>query len=107
MKKIILLAFVSLFLSIGSISGQSKGSKNDQALIEEKIENWNKALQAKDYKLAAQDYSDDADWTNAFGMKRKGRLEIEKVLAEVFANPLRKDFCELSDAFSNLFLVKC
>ena len=87
MKKIILLGLVSVFLAVGSISAQSKASKNDQALIEQTIENWNKAWETKDYKLATQDYSDDADWTNAFGMKRKGRGEIEKVLAEVFSLP--------------------
>jgi uncharacterized protein (TIGR02246 family) len=62
-------------------------SNNDQPLIEQAIENWNKAWQTKDSKLASQDYSADADWTNAFGMKRKGRADIEKVLAEVFALP--------------------
>jgi uncharacterized protein (TIGR02246 family) len=39
----------------------------------------------KDAKLAARDYSDDADWTNAFWMKRTGRAEIERFLAEVFS----------------------
>lgn len=38
--------------------------------------------------MAAQDYSTDADWTNAFGMKKKGRAEIEQILAEVFSLPL-------------------
>lgn len=83
MKKIFLLALISICLTVVSVSGQSK----DQLLIEQTIENWNKAWQTKDHKLAAQDYSDDADWTNAFGMTRKGRTEIEKILAEVFALP--------------------
>jgi uncharacterized protein (TIGR02246 family) len=56
-------------------------------LVEQVIENWNRAWKAKDAKLAAQDYAHDADWTNAFGMKRKGRAEIEKFLAEVFTLP--------------------
>ena len=41
----------------------------------------------KDAGLAAQDYSDDADWTNAFGMRRIGREEIQKLLEEVFQLP--------------------
>lgn len=59
----------------------------DKATVEQVIENWNRAWQAKSAKLAAQDYSEDADWTNAFGMKRRGRAEIEKFLAEVFSLP--------------------
>jgi uncharacterized protein (TIGR02246 family) len=86
MKQIILLAIV-FFTFTGFVLGQSKALKSDQSSIEQVIENWNKAWQTKDYKLAAQDYSDDADWTNAFGQKGKGRAEIEKVLTEVFALP--------------------
>jgi uncharacterized protein (TIGR02246 family) len=87
MKKIAILATIITFVVTCSASGQEKMPKSDQALIEQAIENWNKAWQTKDSRLAAQDYSDDADWTNAFGMKRKGRADIEKVLAEVFALP--------------------
>lgn len=81
--KLLSTVFLGLFMSVSAIA-QEKG---DQAMIEQAIENWNKAWQTKDFKLAARDYSDDADWTNAFGMKRKGRAEIEKILAEVFALP--------------------
>jgi uncharacterized protein (TIGR02246 family) len=87
MKKTALFVIIITFVVTCSASGQVKMSRTDQALIEQAIENWNKAWQTKDSKLAAQDYSDDADWTNAFGMKRKGRADIEKVLAEVFALP--------------------
>src|SRR5919107_1685248 len=87
MKKTVLLVTILILFVTCSASGQSKMPKGDQALIEQAVENWYKAWQTKDSKLAAQDYSDDADWTNAFGMKRKGRAEIEKILAEVFALP--------------------
>jgi uncharacterized protein (TIGR02246 family) len=60
---------------------------SERAAIEQIVENWNRAWQTKDARLAAQDYSDDADWTNAFGMKKKGRAEIEKFLGEVFSLP--------------------
>jgi uncharacterized protein (TIGR02246 family) len=85
MKETVLFVIIITLVVTCPASGQGKMSKSDQALIEQAIENWNKAWQTKDSKLAAQDYSDDADWTNAFGMKRKGRAEIEKVLAKVFA----------------------
>ena len=87
MKSIFLAAtIITLFLS-GYANAQNKSRNSDQLLIEQVIDNWNKAWQTKDFKLASRDYSEDADWTNAFGMKRKGRAEIEKVLAEVFALP--------------------
>ena len=79
--------FIALALLSAVAVAQDTTLKNDQALIEQAIENWNRAWQTKDAKLAAQDYSDDADWTNAFGMKKKGRAEIEKTLAEVFSLP--------------------
>ena len=87
MKKTVLLVTILILVVTCSASGQSRMPKGDQAQIEQVVENWYKAWQTKDSKLAAQDYSDDADWTNAFGMKRKGRAEIEKILAEVFALP--------------------
>jgi uncharacterized protein (TIGR02246 family) len=61
------------------------GSAEDKKSIEKAYDNWYRAWETKDHKLAAQDYSDDAIWVNAFGMKRVGREEIEKTLKEVFA----------------------
>ena len=87
MKAIFLAATIVTLFITGPALGQNKSPKGDQLLIEQVIDNWNKAWQTKDSKLAAQDYSEDADWTNAFGMKRKGQAEIEKILAEVFALP--------------------
>lgn len=85
--KIISVVFIAMSLLNAPSAAQVPTSKSDQAAVEQVIENWNRAWQTKDAKLAAQDYSIDADWTNAFGMKRKGRVEIEKVLAEVFSLP--------------------
>jgi uncharacterized protein (TIGR02246 family) len=86
MKRITASILAIALLSVVAVA-QGTTSKGDQALIEQAIENWNRAWQTKDAKLAARDYSDDADWTNAFGMKKKGRAEIERTLAEVFSLP--------------------
>lgn len=51
------------------------------------IENWNEGWRTKNSQLACQDYSEDADWTNAFGMTERGREAICKRLAEVFSLP--------------------
>jgi uncharacterized protein (TIGR02246 family) len=60
---------------------------DEKHAIEEIIERWNEGWRTKDPSLATRDYSDDADWTNAFGMQRQGRAEIEALLAQVFALP--------------------
>lgn len=86
MKRTAGIFIVVALLATVSVA-QVSTSQSDQVLIEQVIEHWNKAWQTRDAKLAAQDYSDDADWTNAFGMKRKGRAEIEKILSQVFSLP--------------------
>ncbi len=32
-------------------------------------------------------YADDADWTNAFGVRRRGRADIREFLTNLFARP--------------------
>ena len=59
-------------------AGESvSGSAEDKKAIERAYQNWYSAWETNDYKLASQDYSDDAIWVNAFGMRRVGREEIE------------------------------
>lgn len=86
MKRVTAAILAIALLSSAGLA-QTKTLKRDQPAVEQAIENWNKAWQTKDAKLAAQDYSSDADWTNAFGMHKNGRAEIEKFLAEVFSLP--------------------
>lgn len=80
--------FLSLLTLVGCalMPGASAREQDEQA-IAAVIETWNQGWKDKDAKLAASGYSDDADWTNAFGMPAKGRGEIEKVLAHVFGLP--------------------
>lgn len=51
------------------------------------MERWEEGWRVEDPALASQDYSDDADWTNAFGMRRIGRTAIHELLTEVFDLP--------------------
>lgn len=62
-------------------------AESDRAAIMQALHRWEQAWVDKDAELAARDYSDDADWTNAFGMRRLGREEIQKLLEEVFQLP--------------------
>lgn len=77
-----------LFAFLLSIAGPAMGQQtDDEAMIFAAIDRWDRAWQIKDPALGAQDYSDNADWTNAFGMRREGRAAIRATLAEVFALP--------------------
>ena len=59
----------------------------DEEAIRRAIANWDRGWKDFDGRLATQDYADDADWTNAFGRARKGRVEVEKYLTELFKTP--------------------
>ena len=87
MKLIFLLAMMIAVAVYSPVIAQKRISKDDQVKIEQAVANWDKAWNTKDATLASQDYADDAAWTNAFGMKRRGRTEIQKFLTEVFATP--------------------
>jgi len=65
--------------------GVEIGSAEDRKAIESAYDNWYSAWETKSSQLAAQDYSDDAFWVNAFGARRTGRAEIEDTLSQVFA----------------------
>ena len=69
------------------VLAQGGGTPADSASIFAALENWEVAWESHEPALAAQDYSDDADWTNAFGMRRIGRPAVEALLEEVFTLP--------------------
>jgi uncharacterized protein (TIGR02246 family) len=82
----LVLTFVISLVTLLSTYGQVLPSK-DSLQIHSRIQDWNKAWESKDYKLAAKWYSDDARFTNAFGDKRNGQKEVENLLKEVFSLP--------------------
>jgi uncharacterized protein (TIGR02246 family) len=59
----------------------------DRLAVEKAVENWMSSWELKDARLAAQDYAEDADWTNVFGVTCKGRAEIEATVGEIFSLP--------------------
>ena len=81
-----IVALLSLAICFACISvNAEQASETARPAIESAISNWDRGWEEKDPELAARDYSEDADWINAFGMAVTGRAEIEKVLARVFS----------------------
>jgi uncharacterized protein (TIGR02246 family) len=62
-------------------------SNEDRAAIEKAVENWMAAWERKDPHLAVQDYAEDADWTNVFGVRCRSRAELETTLTQIFSSP--------------------
>jgi uncharacterized protein (TIGR02246 family) len=48
------------------------------------LESWSEGWRTKDAAVAARDYADDCDWTNAFGDRYQGKKALEKGLASIF-----------------------
>ena len=69
------------------LAGPALAAGSDHVAVEAVIETWNEGWRTKDPDLAAQGYSADADWINAFGMRERGREAIAVKLKEVFALP--------------------
>ncbi len=84
MKSILFLLFV-LSLST-SVMGQMI-SKADSLEIVTKINDWNNGWKVKDYELATKWYSEQAEFTNAFGHSKTGKQNIENFIKEVFGLP--------------------
>lgn len=81
MRKIV---FVVLFV-LGSQTILSQNIPvSDSLKIAARIDDWNKSWEIKDAELASKWYSENADFTNAFGFNRIGKSEIQEYLTEVF-----------------------
>ncbi|WP_436517339.1 YybH family protein [Ekhidna sp. To15] len=77
------LTFILLLGVFSQLSAQFISSEDSLQIVQQ-VEDWNKAWKIKDPVLAAKWYSDDADFTNAFGFSMIGKQAIEKYLTRVF-----------------------
>ncbi len=66
---------------------QAIGTRADSAAVLAAIANWERGWQTYNVALTSRDYSEDADWTNAFGMRVLGRDSIRALLQAVFQIP--------------------
>ena len=78
--------FVVAALAVGHAAG-SQPAGGDETAIKEIIASWDQGWKDFDAALATRDYAPDADWTNAFGVSRKGQPEIYKFLADFYKHP--------------------
>jgi uncharacterized protein (TIGR02246 family) len=69
------------------VLGSDSVTIEDRGAIEKAVENWIVAWDRKDPRLATQDYAEDADWTNVFGVTCRSRAELEATLTKIFSHP--------------------
>lgn len=91
-KVICLLAIMVALLFAGSLStvaaadGTSNQAQKDRKAINQLMEQFYKGFSEKDAEMLDGLYTDDADWTNAFGHEETGNDAIIKYLQGLFAD---------------------
>ncbi len=88
------LALISLFPSL--VLSQTDA---DRTAVLETLDSWNQGWVERNAALAVQDYSEDVDWTNAFGDRFQGRDALRKGLEFIFS----LDFVMAGDSGGNEF----
>lgn len=63
------------------------GQSEDQNVIRQITENWISGWQTCNSALAVEGFAEDVDWVNAFGVKKRGREEVQAFLDWVFSLP--------------------
>ena len=81
MKSTVILLLLIILLPI---EGWAQ-SDADREEIMQTFESWNQGWAETDADIAVQDYSNDTDWTNAFGDRFQGREALRDGLAYVFS----------------------
>jgi len=59
--------------------------EKDEKAIKQIVENWIVGWESCDSQLAIEGFAEDADWMNAFGIKKNGREELKEFLDWVFS----------------------
>ncbi len=86
---------IALAVGLGVLSAERAGQTEpvgnaqarDEAAIKQLIANWDQGWKVFDAEIATRDYAADADWTNAFGLSRKGRAAIHEFLEKFYTQP--------------------
>lgn len=96
-----LLILLIIVVTIQQVEAQTIGN-TDSIEITSKIDDWNQAWKIKDARLAAKWYSNDADFTNAFGFSMIGKSAIEEYLTRVY----KMDFVMAGDSEQSSIKLK-
>ncbi len=70
-----------------AVSGAAADQASDEAAIKQVIAHWDAGWEKFDATIASQDYAEDADWTNSFGISKKGKAEIHQFLEKLYKSP--------------------
>jgi uncharacterized protein (TIGR02246 family) len=82
-----ILTFLILWAAIPGLIYSQSVTVADSTEIAQKIDDWNTGWIEKDYEITTKWYSDQAEFTNAFGHNMVGKTEIRSLLKEVFSLP--------------------
>lgn len=74
-------------------------SETERDAVLATLDSWNRGWAERNAELAVQDYSEDIDWTNAFGDRFQSRGELKKGLEFIFG----LDFVMAGDSRGNEF----
>ncbi len=88
-------------------------SDADRDAIMKTFDSWNQGWAQANADLAVQDYSEDTDWTNAFGDRFVGRKQLREGLAHIFSlgfvmagTSADNDFTDIAFLSSDIAIVR-
>ncbi|GAA5221295.1 YybH family protein [Membranihabitans marinus] len=84
MRRFISIIFLTLLIACNGDKSTRFDFSSQELLINQSIEDWDKAWNDKDVALALKHYSDDIDWTNAFGHRVLSKKELRELLTGIF-----------------------
>jgi len=90
MKRILIVAGFVLVLAgfaVGQSPQKQTGTAEDEAAIRMIVNHWQQAWEKFDASVLVDDYAEDADWLNAFGVRNKGREKILAFMTQVVKRP--------------------
>ncbi len=72
-------------LALGLGGCAATGDRADQDAVLATLDSWNEGWATANASLAVEDYSEDVDWTNAFGDRFQGREALRQGLEFIFS----------------------
>lgn len=92
--KHVLAAVGCVCIAIIVASGQPRSQNPNQATVAQDetairaiVNHWQQAWSKFDASILEGDYADDADWSNAFGIRNKGSAKILAFMTAMFKRP--------------------